>query len=151
MEEKRTEELNHILEGMKPSQINHYLRENSSEMRDEKKSFYYFFKDTLAKKRIRLSDVYVTANVSESYGGQIIRMEKHTKNRDLIIRLCIGGHFTWHETSRALKLYGLNELYSRNPRDVCIICALNDRIFDPYRINALLLEEGQSLLAMDEA
>ncbi len=111
-------------------------------MRDAKKAFYYYMKDTLEEKGIRLKDVYLIADVSDSYGGQIIRMEKHTSNRDLIIRLCIGGHFTWKETSRALKLYGFTELYAKNTRDACIIAALNGRIFDPDRIDELLMEKG---------
>ena len=142
MQEKPTDELNSLISDIKPGQLDAYLKENKSYMRDAKKAFYYYMKDTLEEKGIRLKDVYLIADVSDSYGGQIIRMEKHTSNRDLIIRLCIGGHFTWKETSRALKLYGFTELYAKNTRDSCIIAALNGRIFDPDRIDELLMEKG---------
>lgn len=82
----------------------------------------------LHEKNIKLKDVYSFAGVTESYGSKIVTMEKHTKDRDLIIRLCLAGHFNWDETNRALKLYGLSELYAKDPRDACIIVAVNNRM-----------------------
>lgn len=142
MTEKPTDELNSLLSDMKPEGLEDYFKENRKYMRDADKSFYYFMKDTLCEKGIRLKDLYINADVTESYGGQIIRMEKHTSSRDLIIRLCIGGHFSLKETNRALKLYGFNELYAKNSRDACIITALNRRIFDLGRIRELMEEYG---------
>ena len=46
-----------------------------------------------------LKDVYMRSDVTESYGGKIITMTKHTKNRDLIIRFCLAGHFSLVETN----------------------------------------------------
>lgn len=50
-------------------------------MADDKKAFYYYIKDVLDEKRIKLKDVYLLAGVSESYGGQIITMEKTYKGQ----------------------------------------------------------------------
>ncbi len=69
-------------------------------------------------------------------------MERHTKNWDVIIRLCIAGHFSLLEVNRALKLYGLSELYAKEPRDACIIVALNNRIYDLGQIDDILTEHG---------
>jgi hypothetical protein len=77
-------------------------------------------------------------------------MEKHTKDRDLIIRLCLAGHFNWDETNRALKLYGLSELYAKDPRDACIIVAVNNRIFDLYEIDEVLIRQGFKKLTTEE-
>ena len=77
-------------------------------------------------------------------------MEKHTKNRDLIIRFCIAGHFSLRETNRALKLYGMTPLYSRNKRDVCIILAINNRIFDLSQVDDLLTGQGFLQLSIDD-
>lgn len=82
--------------------------------------------------------------VTESYGSKIFTMEKHTKDRDLIIRFCIAGHFNWDETNRALKLYGLNELYAKDPRDAVLIVAINNRIYNLYDIDEMLLNMGWS-------
>lgn len=104
MEKKPTDELNNILSKVKPDQLDLYFKENEKYMADEKKGFYYYMKDVLEEKNIRLKDVYSFAGVTESYGSKIMTGEKHTKNRDLIIRFCIAGHFSWEETNRALKL-----------------------------------------------
>ena len=113
MEKKPTDELDELLENMKPNQLDRYFKENRKYLADEKKAFYYYMKDTLAEKNIKLKDVYSFAGVSESYGSQILRMEKHAASRDLIIRFCLSGHFNCDETNRALKLYGLSELYAK--------------------------------------
>ena len=142
MEQKPTDELNALLENMKPGEIAGYLKDNSRYMADEKKAFYYYMKDVLAEKRIKLKDVYSFAGFSESYGSKIISQEKHTKNRDLIIRLSVAGHFNLMEINRALKLYGMNELYPKNPRDACIIVAINNRIFNLAKIDDSLADQG---------
>ena len=43
-------------------------------------------------------------------------------------------------------MYGLSELYSKDPRDACIIVAVNNRIFDQRRIDSML--EGQGLTVL---
>ena len=149
MLQKPTDELNELLEKMKPEQLDDYYKTNRKYLAGEKKAFYYYFKDVLEKKNILLKDVYSFAGVTESYGSKIISMEKHTKNRDLIIRLCLAGHFTWEETNRALKLYGFTELYSKDPRDACLIVAINNRMFAPYRIDEMLEKHGLEKLTED--
>ncbi len=134
---------------MKPDQLDSYLKDNSKYMADDKKAFYYYFKDVLDEKNIKLKDVYSFAGVTESYGSKIITMEKHSKNRDLIIRLCLAGHFNLVETNRALKLYGMSELYAKEPRDACMIVAINNRIFDMYEIDEMLLAQGLQKLSAE--
>ena len=68
----------------------------------------------------------------------------------MIIRLCLAGHFNWDETNRALKLYGLSELYAKDPRDACIIVAVNNRIFDMYEIDEMLIRQGLRKLTTEE-
>ncbi len=150
MQKKSTNELNNLLENMKPDQLDSYLKDNSKYMADEKKAFYYYMKDVLDEKNIKLKDVYSFAGVTESYGSKIVTMEKQTKDRDLIIRLCMAGHFNWDETNRALKLYGLSELYAKDPRDACIIVAVNNRIFDMYEIDEMLMKQGLKKLTTEE-
>ncbi len=145
-----TDELDEMLKNAGPEQIGGYLKDNKDYLADEKKAFYYYVKDVLYEKGIMLKDVYSFAGVSEKYGEKIIRMEKHTKNRDLIIRLCIAGRFNLMELNRALKLYGMNELYSKDPRDACIIVAIHNRIYDLYKIDDLLAGQGYDILSVVE-
>ena len=104
--------------------------------------FYYYYKDVIDDKNIKLKDVYSFAGMSESYGGKIIRMEKPTSNRDKIILLCIAGHFNLIETNRALKLYGMNPLYAKDSRDAIIIIAINNRKYDLSTIDDMLEERS---------
>ena len=150
MVQKPTDELNALLENMKPDGLDDYLRDNRKYMADEDKAFYYYMKDVLYEKNIKLKDVYSFAGVSEKYGSKIISQEKHTKDRDLIVRLCIAGHFSLLETNRALKLYGMTELYAKDRRDACLIIAINNRIFDLGRIDDILIEQGFDKLTKNE-
>lgn len=149
MLEKPTTELDKILLSTKPEQMDDYFKDNSSSLA-EGKAFYYYMKDTLESKRILMKDVYSFAGVTESWGGKILTMERHTKNRDLIIRLCVAGRFTLEETNRALKLYGMTELYSRVPRDACLIVAIHNRKYDLAEIDEILEKKGFQKLSADE-
>lgn len=150
MQKVTTGKLNELLENMKPDQLDAYFKENEKYMADGKKAFYYYMKDVLDEKNVKLKDVYSFAGVTESYGSKILTMEKHTKDRDLIIRFCIAGHFNWDETNRALKLYGLSELYAKDPRDACIIVAINNRIFNLYDIDEMLMHRGLKKITRGE-
>lgn len=150
MLQKPTDELNALLENMRPDGLDDYLKDNRKYMADENKAFYYYMKDVLYEKNIKLKDVYSFAGVSEKYGSKIISQEKHTKDRDLIVRLCIAGHFSLIETNRALKLYGMTELYARDSRDACLIVAINNRIFDMGRIDDMLIKQGFDKLTKNE-
>ncbi len=138
MEQKPTDELNDLLKSVKPNKLDEYLKDNKRFLMDDSKAFYYYMKEVLDAKRIKLKDVYLKAGVSESFGSKILRMEKHTTDRDLILRMCLAGRFNWEETNRALKLYGMCELYSKDSRDACVIVAINNRIFDIYEIDNML-------------
>ena len=104
-------------------------------------------KQTIQSKGIKLKEVYAFAGFSESYGSQLLYEDKHTSDRDMILRLCIAGHFTWDETNRVLKLYGFTELYAKDPRDACLIVQINNRIYDIHRINEELQKRDLELLS----
>lgn len=146
---KSTDELNDLLENMKPCELNRFFKDSKGNMADEK-AFYYYMRAVLDEKNIKLKDVYSFAGVSESYGSKILRMEKHTKNRDMIICFCIAGHFNVEEINRALKYYGMSILYAREPRDACIIVAVKNRIFDIGEIDDILTKNCLRKLSKDE-
>ena len=150
LEQKPTTELDNLLNKASPDQLESYLSGNKEYLADEEKAFYYYMKDVLDEKNRKLRDLYIAAGVTDSYGGKIIRQESHTKNRDMILRLCLAGHFSLLETNRALKLYGMSELYAKDPRDACLIVAVNNRIYDRYDVDELLMQHGFSKLSKEE-
>lgn len=147
---KPTNEIEELLSKMKPEELDGFFMDNTKELADDKKAFYYYMKNTLEDKRIRLKDVYSFAGISETYGEKIIQMNKHTKNRDLIIRLCVAGHFTVIETNRALKLYGMKPLYVKDKRDACLTVAINNRKYDLDDIDDILINQGYPKLSIEE-
>lgn len=150
MEDIDTKELDAKLKGIRPEEVDSFSEVNSKYLAHGAKAFYYYMKDVLESKNILLKDVYVRSDVTESYGGKIITMAKHTKNRDLIIRFCLAGHFTLTETNRALKLYGMTPLYSKSERDVIIIVAINNRRYQLSEVNEMLESHGFPILSKDE-
>lgn len=150
MQEKSTDELDEILKRSRPDQLDSYYDDNKEYLAEGKKAFYYYMKDVIEAKNIMLKDIYSFAGVTESWGGKIITMERHTKNRDLIIRFCVAGHFTLEEINRALKLYGMNPLYSKDKRDACIIVAVNNRKYNLAEIDEILEKQGFGKLSVDE-
>lgn len=150
MIEKPTHELDDILLGLSPSGISDFYSENSKYLADEKKGFYYYMKDILESKGILLKDMYSFAGVSESYGSKILTMEKHTKDRNLILRFCIAGHFSVLETNRALKLYQMAPLYAKDKRDAILLVAINNRIYDFGEIDDMLTKQNMPQLSATE-
>lgn len=150
MEKKTTDELEKIVNEMKPDDIDKYFKDNNKYLAEGDKAFSYYFKDTALEKNITLKNIFIAADVSQKYGEKIVSMEKHTKNRDLILRLCIAGHFLIDEINRALKLYGMKPLYVKDKRDVCIMVAVKNRIYEIADIDDLLVKEGFEKLSVNE-
>ena len=148
--QKPTEELEEILKQMRPSQLDGYFKNNAQRFTGFQ-TFYNYFTEVLDKKGFKLNEVYGLAGLTESYGGKIVRMERHTVERDKILRLCVAGHFTLEETNRSLKLYGMNELYAKDRRDSVLIVALNNRIYNFRKIDEMLIQHGFPKLSKQES
>lgn len=134
---KTTKELEGIL-------LNHPEEEIQDEMLNI--SFGDFFRSTLLTKNITQQTVFLNADIGEKYGYKLISGEKHTKQRDVIIRLCFAGEFTFNETQRALRLYGMSPLYARIKRDALLITAFNKHIGNIIDLNQYLKEHGEDPL-----
>lgn len=150
--EKPTDELDKQLENTKPEQLAGYYKENDKYVSDgeDKKRFYYYMKDVIESKNKLLKDIYKDSGVSEKYGSKILYGDGHTKNRDLILRLCIAGHFSLNEINRALKIYGMSPLYAKEKRDAAIIVAVNNRKYDLNDIDDILEAQGHKRLSWEE-
>ena len=94
-------------------------------------------------------EVFLAADLSESYGYELISQEKHTRQRDTILRLCLGAGFSPEETCEALILYGMAPLYVRIPRDAVLTVALDRGIRDLSQINRMLERCGLEPLVKD--
>ena len=74
MQEKKTADLDALLETMRPDQAAEFFEENREDMADEGKAFYYYMKNAFDAKSLKLKDIYSFAGVSESWGEKILRV-----------------------------------------------------------------------------
>ncbi len=146
MSEKNTEELNNVLGKTHLSDFEKYCKENKESMITEASSFQTYVKNILSEKKITLQRVFLCADIPERYGYKLMTGEKHTKQRDVILRLCYAAGLSLEETQRALKKYGMPELYAKIPRDALLMILFNERPGSIIDVNAWLKEKGMEPL-----
>ena len=143
---KTTNTLTNILKKTKPEHLDTYFKNNAEEVLEQENPFAAYMRSTVREKGLRFQEVFLRADVSEGYGYKLISGEKHTRQRDTILKLCLGAGFTLDETQRALKIYGMSPLYARFPRDAVLISAISSGTREPAEINRLLEQNGQPQL-----
>ena len=141
---KTTRELEGIFLNSNKERIDSDISQVSEEMFNV--SFRDYFRDLLLTKKITQQMLFLRADIAENYGYKLISGEKHTNQRDVIIRLCYAGEFTFEETQRALKLYGMSPLYARIKRDALLITAFNNQKGNILDLNQYLKENGENPL-----
>lgn len=146
MENKTTEKLENILKSARTCEAGRYLKENESDLLQEEKPFSTYLRNLIKEKALRQQDIFIQADIPERYGYKLLSEEKHTRQRDVILRICYAAKLTLEETQRALKLYGMSPLYARIPRDAVLMIAFNRRCGNILDVNAMLKEQGMELL-----
>lgn len=141
---KTTKELEGILLNAHSANAEQIFTENNYSFVN--KTFSDYFKDLLSQNKISQQKVFIDADISEKYGYKLISGEKHTNQRDTILRLCYAGKLNVEETNRSLILYGMSPLYARNKRDALLIIAFNDRVGDILDLNEYLIKNGEKPL-----
>ena len=147
---KTTDTLTRILKKTAPEHVDDYFREQQSELLTGDKPFSAYMRDCIRRKNMRFQDVFLRADISEGYGYKLISGEKHTRQRDLILKLCLGAAFSLEETQRALKIYGMSPLYARFPRDAVLITAISSGKTELASVNSLLRQNNQAVLKGSE-
>ena len=146
MFEKSTDTLTDSLLEARPKDLAGFLKENERELAAQQRPFASYFREVFRTKGMTRQELFLKADIPEGYGYKLVTEEKRTRQRDVILRLCLAGRFDLVETQRALKLYGMAPLYPREPRDTVLIIAVNTEAGDPEAVNALLTENGQAPL-----
>ncbi len=131
------------LKQFKPDELPDFLQTHRNDFLTSPRPFADYMRAKFKEKGMLQQDIFLAADISENYGYKLISEEKHTVNRDVILRVCLAAHFDLVETQEALILYGMPTLYDRLPRDIVFIVAINNRVFDIYQVNSLLIECAQ--------
>ena len=112
----------------------------------EEKPFPAFIKQILKQKHLKQQDLFLAADIPERYGYKLLSGEKHTRQRDIILRLCFAARMNLEEIQKALKLYGHPVLYPRFPRDAVLMVAANRGLSEIEEVDSLLTSHGMEPL-----
>lgn len=137
--EKSTDDLMKVLSGTGNGQLEAYMENHFSRGQPD---FVGYMDDLFQQKHLKRQDVLLRAGLPYKYGYKLLTGESHTTNRDKILRICLAMELTLKETQRVLKLYGMNELYPKNQRDVILIVALGRKQYDLTAIDEELIRYG---------
>lgn len=142
MSEKNTKELTEVLGKTHLSEFEKYCSSNRESMNLDEDTFYVYIKDLLNVKGLTQQNVFLKADIPERYGYKLLSGEKHTKQRDIILRICYAAELTLEETQRALKKYRMPELYAKIPRDALLMIIFNEKPGSIIDANELLKKHG---------
>ena len=140
-EEKTTGTLTSILKQAKPQDLDAYLREHADSLLGAK-PFAAYMRRLLAEKGLTQREVFLQADIPEGYGYKLLSEEKRTRQRDLVIRLCLGAQADLKEAERILQLCGMPALYAKDPRDAVFIIAFNRGVFETAAVDEMLVSHG---------
>ena len=138
----KREELIAQLQNISFEELPEFLKEHADSLPGKELSFSDYMRRKFREKGIQQQWVFRNADISDNYGYKLIAGEKHTSNRDVILRICICACFTVKETQEALTLYGLAPLSERKQRDIVFLVAIRSKVKDIYQINDILLQCG---------
>ncbi len=141
-----TDELEKTLSRVRPDEIDRYYAEEEARLIQEKRPFMAFMDELIRRCGMTKQALLLKANIPEKYGYRLLEEERHSRKRDVYLRLCFAAGADLNEAQRALRLAGHEKLYARIPRDAAFIVALNEHM-DVDAVNELLERYGLEPLA----
>ena len=143
MNGKTTRDLENVLRATPPEGLADVRRDYEDKLIGTERPFRDYMSARIAEKGLRRQTVFLNADISEGYGYKLLAEEKHTVQRDVVLRLCFGAGLSADETNRALVLYGMAPLYAKLPRDMVLLSAFYRGVTDVHEADALLVENGE--------
>lgn len=104
--------------------------------------FADYLRRKLREKGMLQQEVFLAADLPERYGYKLLSQEKHTRRRDVILRLCLAARLTPEEAREALTLYGMAPLHGRVKRDAVFLSALGSGLYDVHAVDELMRRHG---------
>jgi transcriptional regulator with XRE-family HTH domain len=142
MSEKSTQELEKILGSTHSKNFEEFYNNHKDSLIDEDDAFCVYIKELIKARGLTQQNVFLKADIPERYGYKILSGEKHTRQRDIILRICYAADFTTEETQKTLKKYKMPQLYSKIPRDALLMIIFNEKPGSIIDVNGLLKKNG---------
>ena len=121
-----------------PQELAGFLEGHKKELITNPHPFADYMRIKFREKGVLQQNVFLAADLSENYGYKLIAEEKHTRQRDTILRLCLAARFRLEEVQEALILYGMAPLHGRLARDAVLTVTVQNGIYDLYEVKRLL-------------
>lgn len=109
-------------------------------------SFAAYMDELLLKKKLKRQDVLQKADIPQKYGYKLLTGERHTTDRDKLLRIFFAMHLTLKEARRGLELYKMPALYPKRRRDAILIIAFNKGYSSVDDVNKILSDHGEAEL-----
>lgn len=146
MEPKSTSELENILGKTHINEASDYIKNNQDSLLNFDRPFFEYMRTLIKEKGLSQQEIFLQADIPERYGYKLLSEEKRTKQRDIVLRICYAAKFTLSETQKALKIYGMPELYAKVPRDAILMICFNSRPGSILDVNDYLYKNGVETL-----
>lgn len=146
MSEKSTQELENILGSTHSKNFEVFCKNHKNSLIDENNAFSVYVKDLIKARGLTQQNVFLKADIPERYGYKILSGEKHTRQRDIILRICYAADFSIGETQKTLKNYKMPQLYPKISRDALLMIIFNERPGSIIDVNELLKKNGFEIL-----
>ena len=137
--DETTENLMTVLDRAEPEAVREFLKEHFAQGQP---TFVQYMDALLEQKGMKRQEVLLRADLPQKYGYKLLTGESHTTDRDKLLRICLALELNLKQTQRALRLYGMSELYPKNARDVILIAAIGRRQWDIHELSRELMEAG---------
>ena len=147
--EQGSRRLNEELLSVGPDELADFLKQHKVDLITSPHPFADYMRTKFREKGVLQQNVFLAADLSENYGYKLIAEEKHTRQRDTILRLCFAARFRLEEVQEALILCGKAPLHGRLARDAVLTVAIQNGIYDLCEVNRLLESCGQAPLIKD--
>lgn len=133
-----TDDLLGVLQSAEPEKLSQVLAQNEEKLYTQPHPFAVRIRQLLAEHGQTQKTVLERAGFSLPYGYRLLSEERHTTQRDYILRICIAAGFSCDEVQHLLQLYGMAPLYPRIPRDAVLLNAIANHMTELAQVDALL-------------
>lgn len=147
MKEPRKDSTSSLLEVLRsahPEDIGEYHRRY---LQGKVPTFASWVDEIIESKGMTRQEIFQRADIPQKYGYKLLAGEKHTTDRDKLLRLFFAMELELPQAQRGLELYSLAALYPRKKRDAILIIAFNRGISWVDQVDDLLIQHGEPPLS----
>lgn len=135
-----------LLDVLQSTRIDQFSRYRKAHLGEGLRSFVAYIDKLVEQKGLKRQDIFQRAALDQKYGYKLVTGERHTNDRDKLLRIFLAMKLTSKQIQRGLELYGLPAFYPKRSRDALLVICINQGIFSVDEVNEILKEHGEEEL-----